>query len=118
VIDFIALLDGMAAWSVGANETAGATAELVKIDGCTLVFQIEAHVEKEPRSGAARTSASSSMSRASTSASRRSWALSACRRKGRDARLELAVLVSERVERVREAGHLELIESHSIQAAE
>jgi fluoroacetyl-CoA thioesterase len=48
VIDFIALLDGMAAWSVGANETAGATAELVKIDGCTLVFQIEAHVEKEP----------------------------------------------------------------------
>jgi hypothetical protein len=117
VIDFIALLDGMAAWSVGANETAGATAELVKIDGCTLVFQIEAHVERS-RSGAARTSASSSMSRASTSASRRSWALSACRRKGRDARLELAVLVSERVERVREAGHLELIESHSIQAAE
>ena len=34
--------------SQATADPAGATAELVKIDGCTLVFQIEAHDEKEP----------------------------------------------------------------------
>ena len=39
---------GSATASHATADPAGATAELVKIDGRTLVFQVEAHEEKEP----------------------------------------------------------------------